>query len=342
MSFSRTLLIFLCCFLFAPVTLADRSCDWHRNNPRSAEHYAAHHDGNDNDGIGCENLPQTHQEPVSVSTNTQTTVSVSANTQTKVAEVTTTTVVSPPTRSQNAASLGQIRIARENRCAPYDRDDYYYPQSIELRIIAENLGGRITSPYTGETFASRSETDIEHIVATSEAHDSGLCATSLALRRQFAQDLLNLTLASPALNRYDKSGKDLAEWLPGLNRCWFVQTVVAVKAKYNLTMDDVEAAVARQVLGACEDTSSDSAPISPNSAGVVQTPPSVPVVELLYNANFRARPGVENSIVGGGRAGSRFPFVTTAGDKEGTHWHQVRLPRGWGWIRADLARLINP
>ncbi len=338
MSFSRSLLILLCCFLFAPVALADRSCDWHRYNPRSAEHYAADHDGND-DGVGCENLPQTHQEPVSVSANTPTTVTVA----------TTATVVVPPSISQNAASLGQIRIARENRCTPYDRDDYSYPQSIELRIIAENLGGRITSPYTGETFASRSETDIEHMVATSEAHDSGLCAESLAVRRQFAQDLLNLTLASPSLNRYEKSGKDLAEWLPVRNRCWFVQTVVAVKAKYNLTMDDAEAAVARRVLDECDDTTSESTPVShastpvsQNNAGHVQTPPLGPVVELLYNANFRARPGIENAIVGGGRAGRRFPFVTTAGDRDGTHWHQVRLPRGWGWIRADLAALISP
>lgn len=331
MSFSRSVLILLCCFMFAPIALADETCKWHRDNPKSAEHYADEHDG-DGDGVGCQNLPQTPQQSVSVSRNTQTTV-----TQAAVA-----TVVAPPANSQNAASLGQIRIARENRCTPYNRDDYSYPQSIELRIISENLGGRITSPYTGETFASRGETDIEHIVATSEAHDSGLCAASLAIRRQFAQDLLNLTLASPSLNRYEKSAKDLAEWLPGQNRCWFVQTVVAVKAKYNLTMDDDEAAVARQVLGACDDTTTESASEPRNTSVVSHAPPSIPVVELLHDANFRARPGIENAIVGGGRAGVRFPFVTTAGDNQGTHWHQVRLPGGWGWIRADLAALTYP
>ena len=331
MSFSRSLLLFLCCFLFAPVALADMTCKWHRTNPSSSAHYAAHHDG-DGDGVGCESLPQTPQQSVTVNQNTQTTVT---NTR-------TTTAVAPPSNSQNAASLGQIRIAPENRCTPYDRDDYSYPQSIELRIIAENLGGRITSPYTGETFASRSETDIEHMVATSEAHDSGLCAASIDVRRQFAQDLLNLTLASPSLNRYDKSGKDLAEWLPPQNQCWFVETVVAVKAKYNLTMDEAEAAVARLILGECDDTASDDALTSPNGADVASTPPTVPVIELLYDANFRARPGIENAIVGGGRAGRRFPYETTAGDDNGTDWHQIRLPLGWGWIRADLAELIRP
>ena len=145
----------------------------------------------------------------------------------------------------------QVTIAPENRCSPYNRSDYSYPQSIELRIIAENLDGEITSPYTGEVFASRSETDIEHIVATSEAHDSGLCAATVSTRRRFAQDLDNLTLASPSLNRHQKSGKDLAEWAPAENVCWFAQTVVSVKAKYKLSMDSREAEVAIRILHDC-------------------------------------------------------------------------------------------
>ena len=145
----------------------------------------------------------------------------------------------------------QITIAPENRCSPYNRGDYSYPQSIELRIIAENLDGEIISPYTGEVFTSRSETDIEHIVATSEAHDSGLCAANVATRRRFAQDLDNLTLASPSLHRHQKSGKDLAEWTPAENVCWFAQTVVSVKAKYKLSMDSREAEVAIHILHDC-------------------------------------------------------------------------------------------
>ena len=67
----------------------------------------------------------------------------------------------------------------------------------------------------------QSETDIEHIVATSEAHDSGLYARDRATRARFASDLRNLTLASPRVDRHQKRAKDAAEWLPELNRCWF-------------------------------------------------------------------------------------------------------------------------
>lgn len=144
----------------------------------------------------------------------------------------------------------QISVAPENRCTAYIPGDYSYPQSIEDEIIARE-GGKIASPYTGEVFLSKRETDIEHIVARSEAHDSGLCSAPASVKRQFARDLANLTLASPSLNRYQKGAKDLAEWQPSQNVCWFAQTVVVVKAKYNLSMDRREAAAALQILNAC-------------------------------------------------------------------------------------------
>ena len=122
-------------------------------------------------------------------------------------------------------------VAAEERCSPYDSDDYPYSQSVEPRIV-EDMGGIIYGPYTGIWFGSTSETDIEHIVARSEAHDSGLCAADAATRRRFASDLLNLTLASPAVNRSQKSGKDVAEWLPDLNHCWFANRVVEVRQPY--------------------------------------------------------------------------------------------------------------
>ena len=103
-----------------------------------------------------------------------------------------------------------------HRCSPYDPDDYPYPPSVEPRIV-EELGG-VYGPYTGTWFESTKETDIEHIVARSEAHDSGLCAAGPATRSEFASDLLNLTLASPGVNRHQKVDNNAAERLPELNR----------------------------------------------------------------------------------------------------------------------------
>ena len=116
------------------------------------------------------------------------------------------------------------------------------------------MGGRVYSPYTGEYFSNTSVTEIDHIVARSEAHNSGLCAESLSVRRSFARDVLNLTLANPVVNR-QKAAKDLAEWLPDVNQCWFEMKVVDVKRKYGLSMDLAEAQRAVEVLASCSDTS---------------------------------------------------------------------------------------
>ena len=146
--------------------------------------------------------------------------------------------------------LAGIPIRAENRCTPYESDDYRYPQSLEAQIMAE-MDGSFYSPYTGETFAWGEDVDIEHIVARSEAHDSGLCAADIFTRLAFASDPLNLTFASPEVNRDQKVAKDVAEWLPALNKCWYVNRVVAVKRRYGLSMDAREAEAALAVLEAC-------------------------------------------------------------------------------------------
>ena len=142
-----------------------------------------------------------------------------------------------------------LRVAPEERCSRYDSDDYRYSQRVEDAIIAD-LGG-IYSPYTGEWFETKRETDIEHMVARSEAHDSGLCAASADAKRRFANDSLNLTLASPRVNRHQKSDKDAAEWLPERNRCWFASRVVQVRRKYDLTIDRREVGVLEGLLSGC-------------------------------------------------------------------------------------------
>ncbi len=160
---------------------------------------------------------------------------------------------SPSYSGEPATPTGEtwqgIAIAPEKRCSPYNRKDYSYSQSIENRIISR-LGG-IYSPYTGRKFASKKETDIEHIVATSEAHDSGGCAWPASRRKAFARDLDNLTLASPELNRHQKSGKDFAEWRPPQNQCWMARTVISVKRKHGLSIDPREQKALAQVLAGC-------------------------------------------------------------------------------------------
>ncbi len=166
-----------------------------------------------------------------------------------------------------------LTVAPEYRCSPYEADDYAYPPSVEADLIAQ-MGGLIYGPYTGTCFTHRGETDIEHLIARSEAHDSGLCAQKAATRAAFARDPLNLTLASPRVNRYQKRAADVAEWIPALNACWFAEQTIAVRQKYHLTIDAREVAAIEQLLAGCASTAMvitcDGAAKKPPQAGTMQ------------------------------------------------------------------------
>ena len=131
-----------------------------------------------------------------------------------------------------------IRVAPESSATEYDRAAYKYPASIENEIV--DAQGGLFSPYSARCFESIRETDIEHVVAAKEAHDSGLWSAPDSIKVAFATDLGNLTVAAPHLNRQLKSAKDPAEWLPDHNRCWYVGVWITIKARYGLTMDQAE------------------------------------------------------------------------------------------------------
>lgn len=151
-----------------------------------------------------------------------------------------------------------IVVAPEARCSKYFPDDYRNSRSLEADIVAEI--GQIYGPYTGRCFGSAEETDLEHIVARSEAHDSGMCGEDLETRKAFANDPLNLTLASPEVNRFAKRDYDAAEWMPDENRCWFADRVVQVRRKHGLTIDRREADALERVLSECESFEMDIRP----------------------------------------------------------------------------------
>ena len=164
-------------------------------------------------------------------------------------------VLMPDSEANGALNrLRTLRVASESRCSPYSRADYGSASASEQRIV-DRMGGRIYGPYSGKHFPTMRDTEVEHIVALSEAHDSGLCSASPTLRRSFGTDLDNLTLASPQQNR-TKSARDAAEWVPPLtaNRCWFAARVVSVRDKHRLTIDPVERDTLETILKGCTDT----------------------------------------------------------------------------------------
>ncbi len=138
----------------------------------------------------------------------------------------------------------------EDDCPSYSSvsSDYQYSSDSDL-VIEKSLGG-FYSPYDNTWYTEATDVDVEHMVARKEAHDSGLCKATPATRYAFANDLLNLTLSTPSVNR-SKGARDAGEWLPEYNKCWYVFTVVQVKKKYKMSVDSDERDAMQEVLENC-------------------------------------------------------------------------------------------
>ena len=115
--------------------------------------------------------------------------------------------------------------------------------------------GQWYSPYDGTTITDASKLDIDHFVPLAEAWQSGAYAWSSEQRIRFGNDLgysASLIAVSATTNRA-KSDSDPSKWMP-TNRsyfCDYVATWIAVKWRWNLSMDTLERKVVASVLAGC-------------------------------------------------------------------------------------------
>ncbi|MDE0032364.1 MAG: DUF1524 domain-containing protein [Deltaproteobacteria bacterium] len=110
-------------------------------------------------------------------------------------------------------------LAPSDSCSDYSKHETDYDCDELLKDIRRTTGGKLYSPYTGRTFSEERDVHIEHIVARKEAHYSGLCLKeNVHRRKEFASNLVNLTLAGRGLNQA-KRECDASTWVLPLNRC---------------------------------------------------------------------------------------------------------------------------
>jgi len=118
------------------------------------------------------------------------------------------------------------------------------------------ISGLLLDPYSGKviTFSSTKSTiDIDHVVALSNAWQTGAAYFDKTKRQQIANDPLNLLAVDFSLNRQKGDG-DAATWLPPLKsyRCDYVARQIAVKAKYGLWVTQPEKNAIVTLLEKCE------------------------------------------------------------------------------------------
>lgn len=154
-----------------------------------------------------------------------------------------------------AAKTGYTRDQFGQSWADVDRDGCDTRSDILITTLTGQdmsgrckvLSGNLNDPYTGQFIAyvrgGASEVDIDHMVALSNAWQTGAAAFPFAKRVALANDPLNLMAVDASTNR-QKSDGDAATWLPPNRpfRCAYVARQVAVKTTYRLWVTAPEVA----------------------------------------------------------------------------------------------------
>ena len=120
------------------------------------------------------------------------------------------------------------------------------------------LSGVLVDRYSGETInfvrgnVTSMEVQIDHVVALSNAWQTGAFKLTVLQRTALANDPMNLFAVKGRLNSQKGDG-DTATWLPPLKsfRCAYVAQQIAVKAKYSLWVTAPEKEAMARILTAC-------------------------------------------------------------------------------------------
>nr|WP_218886316.1 HNH endonuclease family protein [Kineococcus aurantiacus] len=118
--------------------------------------------------------------------------------------------------------------------------------------------GSLDDPYSGDTIAftrgqgTSDDVQIDHVVALSNAWQTGAQQWDADEREEFANDPLELLAVDGPLNA-SKGDGDAATWLPPNTafRCEYVARQVAVKAEYGLWVTPAERDAIERVLRGC-------------------------------------------------------------------------------------------
>jgi hypothetical protein len=133
-----------------------------------------------------------------------------------------------------------------------DLTDITYKEGTrDCKVIA----GQLLDPFSGKVIIfspTKVVIDIDHVVALSNAWQTGAAYFDKNIRLLIANDPINLLAVDAKLNRQKGDG-DAATWLPPNKsfRCEYVARQVAVKSKYKLWVTESEKVAIAKILSSC-------------------------------------------------------------------------------------------
>lgn len=122
---------------------------------------------------------------------------------------------------------------------------------VERGVLQDPYSGQIIEFQRGEKTSALVQ--IDHVVALSNAWQTGIFQATIKVRTNFANDPLNLMAVKGSLNSQKGDG-DAATWLPPNKafRCEYVTRQIQVKAKYGLWVTKAEKEAMNRILQSAE------------------------------------------------------------------------------------------
>ncbi len=148
-----------------------------------------------------------------------------------------------------------------NRIGACDMRNIILHRDLKNVVVSGNckiMSGSLEDPYTGNVIEftrgeqTSDDVQIDHIVALSNAWQTGAQQLTLTERTALANDPLELVAVEGSANQAKGDG-DAATWLPANKpfRCQYIARQIAVKSKYRLWVTQAEGDAMRRVLGDC-------------------------------------------------------------------------------------------
>ena len=190
------------------------------------------------------------------------------------------------------------------------------------------LSGHLDGPYTGNQMdfvrgnATSMLVQVDHVVALSNAWQTGAQLLTPAQRISLANDPLNLLAVDGRANS-QKGASDAATWLPPLKsfRCEYVSRQVSVKATYGLWVAPAEFATMTSILSDCIGQPAATSGFTPEPASTPAPAPESPAsTVVVVNPGSFCKPA---GAVGVTQAGTAMLCGTTLNSPSRARWHRM-------------------
>lgn len=138
----------------------------------------------------------------------------------------------------------------------YDRSDWISPsqwkKARKKTLDRQRIGNFWICEYSLDTIKNSTDLDIDHIIPLKYAFDHGGENFSDDLKHAFATDDSNLVAVNEHENR-SKGDKNVLEYMPPNNQCFYLHHWFYVYNKYHLTLDSSESGYIVRGLKSCKD-----------------------------------------------------------------------------------------